>query len=98
MNIFLLILIISTSLSLISIIYNKKFFLSLLLGLESILLNLLIFNFIITFTQETTPLNAFSIFILTLSAIEASTGIAIITLINRNFNESNIYSLNTLKN
>nr|YP_009545845.1 NADH dehydrogenase subunit 4L [Ophioceres incipiens]AYO99637.1 NADH dehydrogenase subunit 4L [Ophioceres incipiens] len=98
MQIFLLLLFLSTFLSLLSIIYNKKFFLSILLGLESALLNLLFFNFVVSFFQGASPLNAFSIFILTLSAIEASTGIALITLINRNFGNSNITSLNTLKN
>uniref|UniRef100_A0AAU6PX82 NADH-ubiquinone oxidoreductase chain 4L n=1 Tax=Ophionereis sp. TaxID=3135531 RepID=A0AAU6PX82_9ECHI len=98
MFIFLFIFILSTTIALISLIYNKAFFLSLLIGLESILLNILIFNFCLSHYQGLSFTNAFPIFILTLSAVEASIGISIISLISRNYSTNNIQSLNTLKN
>nr|YP_009732641.1 NADH dehydrogenase subunit 4L [Ophiarachnella gorgonia]QHT54248.1 NADH dehydrogenase subunit 4L [Ophiarachnella gorgonia] len=82
----------------ISIVYNKKFILSIIICLESILLNLLFFNYLFSLINNTNILNSFSLFILTLSAIEASIGISLLTLVSRDFNNNNINNTNILKN
>uniref|UniRef100_A0AAU6PWX6 NADH-ubiquinone oxidoreductase chain 4L n=1 Tax=Ophiotreta durbanensis TaxID=3135534 RepID=A0AAU6PWX6_9ECHI len=95
MNYIIIITTLSIIISLTSIIYNKKFILSILICLEGCLLNLIILNFTsILFNNNNQSL--LSIFIITLSAVEASIGISLITLTTRNFNENNINNLNTL--
>nr|YP_010120061.1 NADH dehydrogenase subunit 4L [Amphioplus laevis]QRC36792.1 NADH dehydrogenase subunit 4L [Amphioplus laevis] len=98
MNLFSFTLIFSIVLGLLSIIYKKNFFLSILISLEIILLNIIIFNYILSFLSGSLNLSILSLFIITLAAVEASIGISIVTLISRNFNQSNILSLSTLKN
>nr|YP_009730166.1 NADH dehydrogenase subunit 4L [Ophiopholis japonica]QHT54222.1 NADH dehydrogenase subunit 4L [Ophiopholis japonica] len=82
----------------ISIIYNTKYILTILLALELILLNLTVFNVYISFEHSNLNLAQFSIFILTLSAVEASIGISLIALLSRNFSSTSVDNLNTLKN
>nr|YP_010429257.1 NADH dehydrogenase subunit 4L [Ophiactis savignyi]USQ67423.1 NADH dehydrogenase subunit 4L [Ophiactis savignyi] len=82
----------------ISTLYHNKFFLSILLSLELLLLNLITYNVYIAITTNNLEFSTFSIFILSLSAVEASIGISIIALLSRNFTESSITILNTLRN
>nr|CBH40127.1 NADH dehydrogenase subunit 4L [Amphipholis squamata] len=98
MNIFSFIFTISLILGLLSIVYKKAFFLSILVSLEIILLNIIMFNFFTILSNgNPTPLTL-SLFILALAAVEASIGVSIITLISRNFSNNSISSLNILKN
>nr|YP_001905899.1 NADH dehydrogenase subunit 4L [Ophiura albida]CAL50576.1 NADH dehydrogenase subunit 4L [Ophiura albida] len=98
MNLILLIVTFSFLSAMISIIYNKKFLLSILIALELILLNLIILNIISSLNLNYNINFSFSLFLLTLSAIEASVGISILALISRNFNTNSIKSINLLKN
>nr|YP_003457191.1 NADH dehydrogenase subunit 4L [Astrospartus mediterraneus]CBH40152.1 NADH dehydrogenase subunit 4L [Astrospartus mediterraneus] len=98
MNSILIIILFSNILATLSLFFNKKFLLSLLLSLELLLLNLIILNIILNLNNGNITFISFSILILTLSAIEASIGISLLTLINRNFNNSNINNLNILNN
>nr|YP_009545837.1 NADH dehydrogenase subunit 4L [Gorgonocephalus chilensis]AYO99629.1 NADH dehydrogenase subunit 4L [Gorgonocephalus chilensis] len=98
MNFLIIIILISNATAIISIFFNKKFLLSILLSLELILLNLIILNLVMNIQNGNLIFISFSLIILTLSAIEASIGISLLTLINRNFNNSNINNLNILKN
>nr|YP_009730153.1 NADH dehydrogenase subunit 4L [Amphiura sinicola]QHT54209.1 NADH dehydrogenase subunit 4L [Amphiura sinicola] len=88
----------STIIGLTSMINNKKFFLSLLISLELIFLNLIVLNFLSSLSSGNNNFFCFSLFLLTLAAVDASLGISIITLINRNFNESSLTSISSLKN
>nr|YP_025937.1 NADH dehydrogenase subunit 4L [Ophiura luetkenii]AAO65629.1 NADH dehydrogenase subunit 4L [Ophiura luetkenii] len=92
------IIIFSTITAIISIIYNKNFLLSILIALESILLNLIMLNIFSSYNFSNSINLSLSLFLLTLSAIEASIGISILALITRNFNTNSIYSINLLKN
>nr|YP_009989790.1 NADH dehydrogenase subunit 4L [Ophiura kinbergi]QNN00522.1 NADH dehydrogenase subunit 4L [Ophiura kinbergi] len=98
MSIFPFITIFSSIIAFISIIYNKNFLLSILIALELLLLNLLIVNIFISNNLTNSISLSFSLFLLTLSAIEASIGISILALISRNFNTNSINSINLLKN
>nr|QDH07324.1 NADH dehydrogenase subunit 4L [Ophiarachnella infernalis] len=98
MNVFLFILIFSTTTALFALIYHNKFILSMIICFESILLNILIFNFLLFLFNNNSCLNSLSVFLLTLSAVEGSIGISILTLITRSFSTNNITALNTLKN
>nr|YP_009545858.1 NADH dehydrogenase subunit 4L [Ophionotus victoriae]AYO99650.1 NADH dehydrogenase subunit 4L [Ophionotus victoriae] len=84
--------------AIISIVYNKNFLLSILIALELILLNLIVFNIIVSSNLNESINLSFSLFLLTLSAIEASVGISVLALISRNFNSNSISSTNLLKN
>nr|YP_009545885.1 NADH dehydrogenase subunit 4L [Ophiosteira antarctica]AYO99677.1 NADH dehydrogenase subunit 4L [Ophiosteira antarctica] len=84
--------------AILSIFYNKNFLLSILIALELIILNLVILNIIGSFSLNNNLNFSFSLFLLTLSAIEASIGISILALISRNFNTNSIISTNLLKN
>nr|NP_957756.1 NADH dehydrogenase subunit 4L [Ophiopholis aculeata]AAR01200.1 NADH dehydrogenase 4L [Ophiopholis aculeata] len=81
----------------ISILYNTKYILTILLALELILLNLTAFNVYLSVEHSNLNLSNYHIY-LTLSAIEASIGISLIALLSRNFSSTSIDSLNTLKN
>nr|YP_008994244.1 NADH dehydrogenase subunit 4L [Ophiacantha linea]AGQ49778.1 NADH dehydrogenase subunit 4L [Ophiacantha linea] len=85
-------------LNILSLNYNKNFLLSILLALESILLIITTIIFIISIAHLNFNTITLSLYIITLSAIEASIGISILTLISRNFNICNINNLNILKN
>nr|UEP17951.1 NADH dehydrogenase subunit 4L [Ophiocreas oedipus] len=98
MNALTLIIIFSSITAILSLFFHKKFLLSILLSLELLLLNIIILNIITNLNNNNSIFINFSILILALSAIEASIGISLLTLINRNFNNSNITSLNILKN
>jgi NADH:ubiquinone oxidoreductase subunit K len=87
----------STITALLRMIYKKKFFLSLLISLELIFLNLVTFKFIITLTHHDFSYLRFSLFLLALAAVDARIGISIITLISRKFSECRITKLNLLK-
>nr|YP_010729359.1 NADH dehydrogenase subunit 4L [Ophioleila elegans]WED07064.1 NADH dehydrogenase subunit 4L [Ophioleila elegans] len=97
MNYFNLIIII-TAIGLISLIYQNKFLLSLLISLELILLNLMAFNLYASLITSNSNYTIFSLYIIALSAVEASIGISLISLISRNFNNTSILNLNILKN
>nr|YP_009730140.1 NADH dehydrogenase subunit 4L [Ophiomastix mixta]QHT54183.1 NADH dehydrogenase subunit 4L [Ophiomastix mixta] len=97
MIIFLIIPILSILFALLGIILNKKYLLSILICIESILLNLIVLNLFLSFFTITLHTQNFSLYLLTLSAIEASVGVALLTLITRNFNSNNITPLNLLK-
>nr|YP_009651553.1 NADH dehydrogenase subunit 4L [Amphiura digitula]QDA81577.1 NADH dehydrogenase subunit 4L [Amphiura digitula]QHT54235.1 NADH dehydrogenase subunit 4L [Amphiura digitula] len=98
MTLFIFTFIFSFTAGILSIIYKKKFFLSILISLEVILLNIVILNFILFLINGSFNFIAFSLFIIALAAVEASIGISIMTLISRNFSNNNIISLNLLKN
>nr|CBH40113.1 NADH dehydrogenase 4L [Ophiocomina nigra] len=84
--------------ALIAIIYKKKFLLSILLCLESGLLLITSFSFIVFLVNNEPYSGCFSLYIITLSAVEASMGISLLTLVTRNLGSNNIVSLNTLIN
>nr|AYO99689.1 NADH dehydrogenase subunit 4L [Ophiosteira sp. Op725.7] len=98
MQLILLIAFFSIISAIISIFYNKNFLLSILIALELIILNLILLNIISAFNLNNNLNVSFSLFLLTLSAIEASIGISILALISRNFNTNSITSTNLLKN
>nr|BDG62546.1 NADH dehydrogenase subunit 4L [Amphiophiura penichra] len=98
MQLILLIVSFSTISAIISIFYNKKFLLSILIALELIILNLVVMNIIGSFNLNENLNFSFSLFLLTISAVEASVGISILSLISRNFGTNSIYSTNLLKN
>nr|YP_009700147.1 NADH dehydrogenase subunit 4L [Ophiura sarsii]QEP94699.1 NADH dehydrogenase subunit 4L [Ophiura sarsii]QHT54196.1 NADH dehydrogenase subunit 4L [Ophiura sarsii]QYF07882.1 NADH dehydrogenase subunit 4 [Ophiura sarsii] len=98
MQLILIIILFSTITAILSIVYNKNFLLSILIALESILLNLIMLNILSSFNINNSIGFSLSLFLLTLSAIEASIGISILALITRNFNTNSIYSINLLKN
>nr|QNQ65309.1 NADH dehydrogenase subunit 4L [Amphiura sp. JN-2020] len=98
MSIFSFLLTFSSLSALLSMVYKKNFFLSLLISLELIFLNLVVFNFIIAFSGGGLPIFTFSLFLLALAAVDASIGISLIALINRNFNENSLNAVSLLKN
>uniref|UniRef100_A0AAU6PWY9 NADH-ubiquinone oxidoreductase chain 4L n=1 Tax=Ophiomonas sp. TaxID=3135530 RepID=A0AAU6PWY9_9ECHI len=98
MSLLITLLTFSFIIGLLSIIYKKTFFLSILLGLEIVLLNLITFNFLISISLGQPSFLPLSLFLIALAAIEASLGISIITLISRNFSESSLNNINLLKN
>lgn len=98
MNLFILILFIKSTIRLLSLVYKKKFFLSILICLEIILLNLVIFNFIIYKLKNQPNFLTFSLLLIALAAIEARVGISIIALISRKFSKKKIKRLKLLKN
>ena len=85
------------TLGLISAIYHKKFFLSLLLRLEMLLLKLILYKIYIGIIRGKPKFTTFSIFIIALSAVEARIGISLIALLSRRFQRTNIRLLKTLK-
>nr|UDD74668.1 NADH dehydrogenase subunit 4L [Histampica sp. h LQ-2021]WKW95569.1 NADH dehydrogenase subunit 4L [Histampica sp. CS049] len=80
-----------------SVVFNNKFFLSLLISLEIILINLMAFVFYLNIIQSDVSTLIFAPYILTFSAIEASIGISLMTLLSRNSNTNNLNLLNVLK-
>uniref|UniRef100_A0AAU6PXL4 NADH-ubiquinone oxidoreductase chain 4L n=1 Tax=Macrophiothrix sp. TaxID=3135532 RepID=A0AAU6PXL4_9ECHI len=93
-SLFVIIFILGT----ISVFYNNKFLLSVIISLEFLLLNtitLIIYSGIVN--NETQLIQA-AIFILALSAIEASIGVSIVALLSRNLSEVTFNKLNALKN
>nr|BDG62533.1 NADH dehydrogenase subunit 4L [Ophiocten ludwigi] len=98
MNLIIFITLFSAASAIISIIYNKNFLLSILIALELIILNLIILNVLASYNFNYGLNFSFSLFLLALSAIEASIGISILSLITRNFSTNNISSVNLLKN
>lgn len=97
MKLILLIVTFSFLSAMISIIYKKKFLLSILIALELILLKLIILNIISSLNLNYKINFSFSLFLLTLSAIEARVGISILALISRKFKTKRIKSINLLK-
>nr|YP_010937547.1 NADH dehydrogenase subunit 4L [Ophiothrix exigua]WKW95556.1 NADH dehydrogenase subunit 4L [Ophiothrix exigua] len=81
----------------ISIVYNNKFLLSILISLEFLLLNTIIFNIYAGILNNDYSYPHLSIFILALSAVEASIGISLVALLSRNLIEVTLSKLNTLK-
>uniref|UniRef100_A0AAU6QCU4 NADH dehydrogenase subunit 4L n=1 Tax=Aspidophiura sp. TaxID=3135528 RepID=A0AAU6QCU4_9ECHI len=84
--------------SLLSLLINSKFLLSILLALELFFLNLLILCFFSLIFSGTTNCLSLCLFILSFSAIEASIGISLLSLITRSYNLNNFNALNLLKN
>jgi len=78
-------------------IYHKKFLLSILLRLELMMLNIIVFNIYIGILNSTPYFTAYSVFILALSAVEASIGISLISILSRKFSEVRVITLRTLK-
>uniref|UniRef100_A0AAU6PWU2 NADH-ubiquinone oxidoreductase chain 4L n=1 Tax=Macrophiothrix sp. TaxID=3135532 RepID=A0AAU6PWU2_9ECHI len=81
----------------ISIIYNSKFLLSVIISLEFVILNsiaLIIYTGLLTNNPHYIQT---SIFILALSAVEASIGVSLVALLSRNLSEVSLNNLNTLK-
>jgi NADH:ubiquinone oxidoreductase subunit K len=97
MQLILLIVLISFFTAVIRIIYKKKFLLSILISLELMLLNLIILKIILSFKLGKRIKFSFSIFLLTLSAIEARIGISLLALITRKFKTNKINKVNILK-
>lgn len=81
----------------ISIIYKKQFLLSILIALESILLKLVMLKIISSYKYRKRINFSLSLFLITLSAIEASIGISILALISRKLKSKKIYSIKLLK-
>ena len=81
----------------ISMLYNTKYILTILLALELMLLKLIVFNIYVAFEHGKLKLTQFSIFILTLSAVEARIGISLIALLSRKFLRARVDKLKTLK-
>nr|YP_011015302.1 NADH dehydrogenase subunit 4L [Stegophiura sladeni]UFQ25365.1 NADH dehydrogenase subunit 4L [Stegophiura sladeni] len=98
MQLIIIIVTFSTISAIVSIFYNKNFLLSILIALELIILNLVILNLIGSYNLNDNINFSFSLFLLTISAVEASIGISILSLISRNFGTNSIYSTNLLKN
>lgn len=90
-------IILMISMGIVGTIYHKKFFLSLLLSLELLLLKLIVYNIYTAVTTRNVEFTSFSIFIVALSAVEARVGISLIALLSRKFVESRIKTLKTLK-
>lgn len=80
-----------------SVVFNNKFFLSLLIRLEIILINLMAFVFYLNIIQSDVRTLIFAPYILTFSAIEASIGISLMTLLSRNSNTNKLKLLKVLK-
>lgn len=78
-------------------LYHNKFFLSILLRLELLLLKLITYKVYISIITKNLEFRTFSIFILSLSAVEASIGISLIALLSRKFSERRISLLKTLR-
>jgi len=97
MSLFYFIFFTSLIISITSIVYKKTFFLSILISFEIILLNTLIFKFFTKILTKNPKTYTFSLYILTLAAVEASIGISIISLISRKFKKTRIKTTNTLK-
>jgi len=97
MLIFILIPLFSILFALISIILKKKYLLSILICIERVLLNLLVLNLFVSYFQERLHAQKFSLYLLTMSAVEASVGVALLTLVTRKFNTKKISSLKLLK-
>uniref|UniRef100_A0AAU6PWZ5 NADH-ubiquinone oxidoreductase chain 4L n=1 Tax=Ophiomusa kimblae TaxID=3135533 RepID=A0AAU6PWZ5_9ECHI len=83
--------------ALLSLFYNSKYLLSILLALEMCLLNLLVLNIFHSLPMNNTSSLMLSLFILSAGAIEASIGISLLTLITRNTNTNSFASFNGLK-
>lgn len=97
MKLIIFITLFSTASAIIRIIYKKKFLLSILIALELILLNLIILKVLASYKFKYGLNLSFSLFLLTLSAIEARIGISILSLITRKFRTNNISSVKLLK-
>jgi len=69
----------------------------LLLRIEVILLNIILLNLYLRITSSNPNYSSFSIFIIAISAVEASIGISIISLISRKFTSTKIANTNSLK-
>lgn len=80
-----------------SVVYNNKFLLSILISLEFLLLKTIIFKVYVGYIKRDHTFNYLSIFILALSAVEASIGISFVSLLSRKLSEVTLKNLNTLK-
>ncbi|WP_143440805.1 NADH-quinone oxidoreductase subunit K [Klebsiella pneumoniae] len=84
-------------LGLVSLLYKKKYLLSLLLSLELVLLKIIVYILYLSTLTNNQAFMAFSIFVLALSAIEARIGISLLALISRQFSKTRIIKINKLK-
>merc|ERR1712031_42638 len=97
MTVFLLIPVMSILLALIRIILKKKYLLSVLICIERILLKLLVLKFFTTLITGSLYFQNFTLFLLTMSAVEARVGVALLTLVTRRFKTKKINNLKILK-
>uniref|UniRef100_A0AAU6QCK2 NADH-ubiquinone oxidoreductase chain 4L n=1 Tax=Ophiothrix sp. TaxID=2909811 RepID=A0AAU6QCK2_9ECHI len=84
------------SIGIVSVIYNNKFLLSIIISLEFLILNTITLNIYSSLLNEDQTFIYSSIFILALSAVEASIGISLVSLLSRNLNEVSLVNLNSL--